>query len=403
VKVLYVTSSLPYGPGEGFIIAELLGIRQAGHSVWIVPTRPRGPVVHEDAQPLLPTTEALGLLSTQVGVSALVVFLQAPILCLRLLFRLLRSRNAVVFAKNLSVYPKGLWLGKRVRELEIQHVHAHWGGTSATLAMIAAEVAGVPWSFTVHRWDIGENNLLRRKARSACFVRSVSRIGQRELNRYIDRNCDVVVIHMGVQAPSGPPRSVADPVAGFRILMAANFVEVKGHRHLLEAVATLRDRGHVLRVDLAGDGPLRPELTRRCRELGLEPEITFLGQLSHSRLLAELAAGRWHVMALTSIETSAGEREGIPVSLMEAMSCNVPVVATSVGGVPELLGGGAGLLVPPGDKDALVGSLERILLDEHLRQEIARRGRLRVEAQFSVERTVADLVARFASCTRAVG
>jgi glycosyltransferase involved in cell wall biosynthesis len=271
--------------------------------------------------------------------------------------------------------------------------------------MIAAELSRTPWSLTVHRWDITENNLLRRKAASACFVRSISRIGFCELRRLTDSDARLTVLNMGV--PTEPVASFRRPAdkatSQLRILMAANFVEVKGHRYLLAGVALLQDRGCDVRVDLAGDGPLRSAMLRRAQELGIAARTSFLGQLSHGTLLAELRAGTWDIAILTSVETASDEREGIPVSLIEAMSCEVPVVATSVGGVPELLEGGAGLLVPQRDAMAVADAIESLMSDPERRRELASAGRRRVEAQFAIERVVPRLVERFEECSGSFG
>jgi colanic acid/amylovoran biosynthesis glycosyltransferase len=106
-------------------------------------------------------------------------------------------------------------------------------------------------------------------------------------------------------------------------------------------------------------------------------------------------------MALPSIVTPSGQLEGIPVSLIEAMACGLPVVGTDAGGVPELLGDGAGLLVPPGDVPALADALELLAREPAKRAALGERGRARVEEAFSVERIAGELQARFRDCARA--
>jgi hypothetical protein len=176
MKLLYVTAALPYGIGEAFIVAELDELQRQGNELTIVPTRGRGPVVHEDARALEGLVEEPRLLSLPIVCGAAIVAIAAPLRTARAILVIFRSRSVSIFAKNAAVVPKALWLARRLRQLEIDHLHAHWGGTSSTLAMLAAEVSGISWSLTLHRWDIAEDNLLAEKIPATCFVqRSASR------------------------------------------------------------------------------------------------------------------------------------------------------------------------------------------------------------------------------------
>ena len=317
-----MTSSFPYGPGEGFLVAEVEELIRQGNELTIVPTLARGPVVHEDVRRFLPLVERERLLSPSVLASAAGEARRSPRQLFAALAPVRHSRNAVTLAKNGAVLPKALWLAARVRELAVEHIHVHWGGTSSTLAMIAADLAGVTWSLTAHRWDIRENNLLRVKANSASFVRTISEDGLRDLERIVGHaRAPRHVLHMGVALPDRPGRARKRPVGEpLHVLMPANFLEVKGHRFLVDAIAILRSRDTRVVVELAGSGPLRNEIVRHAAAAGLESEYVFLGQLSHSVLLKSMGAGRWDAVVLASIETDSGEKEGIPVALLEAMS-----------------------------------------------------------------------------------
>jgi glycosyltransferase involved in cell wall biosynthesis len=185
-----------------------------------------------------------------------------------------------------------------------------------------------------------------------------------------------------------------------RVLVPANFLEVKGHRYLIEAIRLLKCRGTRVVAGLAGDGALRAEIVRRIAEAHLAEECVVLGQISHSELLEELASGRWDVVALASVETDSGEKEGIPVAFLEAMSYGLPVVGTAVGGIPELLEDGTGLLVQPRDPNALAGALGTLAGDVELRRRLGRQGRERVERDFSVESVVRELVRHFDASDR---
>jgi glycosyltransferase involved in cell wall biosynthesis len=391
VRLLYVTSSFPFGHGEGFLVEELRSLEREGHELTIVPTLARGPVVHDDARPFLDRTRNAPLLSRRVARAAARDVWEAP----GLVAVVARSRSPRILAKNLSIVPKALWLTALARRLGVEHVHAHWAGTSGTLAMLASRASGIPWSLTVHRWDIREDNLLAAKAASASFVRAISDDGLRDLQRVAGpAAAQASVLHMGVALPEhvAPARREERPL---RVLVPANLLEVKGHRHVVDAVALLGARGVPVFVGLAGQGELRAELEAQIARLGVGGECVLLGQLSHPELLAGLAAGEWDAVALPSVATPSGEKEGIPVAFLEAMSHGVPVVGTTAGAVPELLGDGAGMLVPPGDADALADALERLAREPELRAGLARAGRARVERDFSSAAIAAELSRRF--------
>jgi len=172
---------------------------------------------------------------------------------------------------------------------------------------------------------------------------------------------------------------------------------VKGHRYVFGAAAILKQRGFAIQLDCVGDGPLRDELERCARDSELEAEVTFVGTLSHRELLSRLASGTWSAAVLGSVVTPAGEHEGIPVSLLEAMSVGVPAIATATGGIPDLLGEGAGLLVPERDPEALADAIERVLDDADLRARLVAAGSRRVRERFDVDLIAARLEELFAA------
>jgi colanic acid/amylovoran biosynthesis glycosyltransferase len=401
MRLLYVTSTFPFGVGEGFLVPEIAALSRLGNELTVVPLRGSRRIVHEDAQRLAVRVEAESLLAPRVLGAAVGELVRSPRVCTRLLRELFRSRTRRILAKNLIAFPKALWLARRARALGVEHIHAHWAGTTATLAFVAGELTGIPWSLTAHRWDIAEDNLLALKLRRASYVRAINELGAQELaRRGGDDATKPEVVHMGVEVPRSPAARRAGVSGDLRILTAAFLYEVKGHADLAEALALLVARGYPVHWDVAGDGPLRGPLVERISGLGLERNVRLLGFVPHDALLERMGKGEWFAVVLPSVETADGVREGIPVSLIEALAAGVPVVATSTGGIPELLEGGAGLPVPPRDPVALAAALERVLADPGLAEELARCGRERVERDFNVERVARRLQERFLTVAR---
>jgi len=391
MKLIYITSSLPYGPGEAFFIPEALELRRRGHEVAVVPLYPRGRIVHKQAHGLYHPKFCRSLISWEILRIAVSVFLRTPWRSLRAL-RLLLALNPKHLAKNLVAYPKGLWLAGVARKWGADHIHAHWAATTASMAMVAGEVSGIPWNLTAHRWDILDNNLLRRKAFHARFFRCIS---QKTLEMAAERGVPrdrLVVLHLGIELPKDTaPERPNDP-KGFVILCPAAFIPIKGHRYLVEAVQRLPSE---VELWLTGEGELRPVLEEQVRKLGLEERVSFFGYMPHEELLRIYQQGKVNAVVLPSVDLGDGLNEGIPVALMEAMAFGIPVVSTQTGGIPELLGDEAGVLVPPKDPGALANAIRKLYEDQNFAQQIGIAGRNRVQGEFAVEQVVKCLETLF--------
>jgi len=389
VKIVYVTQRLPFGTGETFVVPEIEALLAAGHELLIVPRLSDDPVVHDNVDPLLARTRVLpGAGAILAAVTAALA--RAPRRTIGAFWRLRRSRPRRRVYSNAVATAQGLWLARVASRWGANHIHAHWAHLPATLAMGASAMSGIPWSFTAHRYDILRNNLLGEKLRSARFGRFIAR-EMLEIARPMlppDAFGRAVVVHMGVSLP--PPPAEAVPSRATPILLCpARLMPVKGHGYLLEAAARLARAGVGFELHLAGDGPERDEVARRIAELGLGDHVRLLDTVPHAELLTLYRERRVDCVVLPSLH------EGLSVALVEAMAYGVPVVATAVGGVPELLAGGAGVLVPPRDADALADALRRVLESAPLRAELARAGRRRVEAEFDVQAIARDLASRF--------
>jgi glycosyltransferase involved in cell wall biosynthesis len=155
---------------------------------------------------------------------------------------------------------------------------------------------------------------------------------------------------------------------------------------LLEALSMLKACGVEFCCTLVGDGPLRSESEAQTRELGLDERVHFAGALAPAAVVEEY--NRADVCVLASLG------EGIPLTLTEALAFGRPVVATSVGGVPELVEPGVtGYLVPPNSPSELADALKRVLEQPELARKMGERGREKVRTDYNVERATARLAA----------
>jgi colanic acid/amylovoran biosynthesis glycosyltransferase len=394
-RVIYVTVKTPLGRFEEFIIPEMVELLRKVQALIIAPRSPSGRrVVQDDAEDLQDSCVYQPLLSGVILRACIQQLVQNHVTCLRLLLRiLLTSRTLFHLLKNLVVFPKGLWLARLAKAWGADHIHAHWALSTATMAMIAGEIADIPWSFTAHRGDIVDNNMLREKVQSAVFVRFIShkalRLAQSIMKCRLPAKCHV--IHMGVELPRVASLNERGDGRSFTIMCPASLLPVKGHTYLMQAVAALKERGVSFQLLLAGEGPLAASLHRQVDELEIQDRVKFLGYLSHHALLQYYKEKLVDLVVLPSVDLGNGEHEGIPVSLMEAMSYGIPVIATDTGGIPELLGNDAGILVPPTGSVALAGAIECLAKNIVLREHLGTAGRKRIMDEFAVENTVHQL------------
>lgn len=389
MRVVYVTASFPFGTTEPFLVPEIRELKRQGHAVLTVPLHARGRVEQRDVAELLANTRVAPLLCPAV-LAAMRRALRRPRTVAAALDVVRRSRNARILTRNLAAVPKAFWLAEIAREFKADHIHAHRASVASTLAMLAGEASSIPWSFTVHRWDIFENNLLAEKVRRARFARFIARSGIEDARPFAGELLDrkAVVVHMGVPLPAAG--GVPDTTDGGRVLLCpASLTTRKGQRYLVDAVGSLIADGVDVTLWLAGEGPEEAALRARVAEASLALHVTFLGQVVQAQLIEWYRAGRIFAVVLPSLH------EGIPVALMEAMSCGVPVISTRVGGTPELLDDGAGLLVPPADPAALARAITSLVRDDGLRGRLVAAGPEKVEREFAIERVVTDLVDRF--------
>jgi colanic acid/amylovoran biosynthesis glycosyltransferase len=279
----------------------------------------------------------------------------------------------------------------------LSHLHAHWGTHSALLAHLVATLTGLPYSITLHAHDLHvDRTMLATKLRASSAVVTISEHNAALLRSEYPWVADrVSVVHCGIDTDAvafRPPHAVHRPLA---LATVAGLRPFKGHRFLLEAVRELGRRGIDVRCDLVGDGPLRGELEQHATA-----DVVFHGALDVSEAMAIVSAA--DVFVMPSIELANGRRDGIPVALIEAMALGVPVIASTVSGIPELVkDGSSGLLVAPGDPIAIADAVERLIADHDLRLGLAEAARRTVESDFALEHSGRAMAAIFDRATAA--
>jgi glycosyltransferase involved in cell wall biosynthesis len=269
-------------------------------------------------------------------------------------------------------------------------IHVHWPMPLALLGWAAQRGRPAPLVSTFYgvelRWVKGSLRFLKRfvawAARRSDRVVAISTYTAAELRELADVPIEVIPYTTSLPTPEPVP-SAPLPVDGPpTVLFVGRLVERKGVPHLIEAVSLLRDR--TVRLVIVGDGPERPRLEDAARRFGIADRVEFRGKISAAELQAAYARARAFV--LPSVFDARGDTEGLGVVALEAMNHGTPVLASRIGGIPDIVEDGVtGLLVPPGDVEALAGALRRLLDEPGLARKLGEAGRRRLREQFSWE------------------
>lgn len=267
-------------------------------------------------------------------------------------------------------------------------LHAHFATESTAAALELSARHRIPFTFTCHGYDIYRKPPPDFAARAAAAQRvvTVSKANAEYLQHTFGVPAQhISVIPCGVDTERFCPNGTRNGVPTPLLLCVARLVAVKNLKLLLQTCAMLRDRQVKFRCVLLGEGPLRTELESTRRKLGLEELVQMPGAAEQQQVL------QYWQEADVGILTSSSE--GMPVSLMEAAAAGVPVVATAVGGVPELVEHErTGLLVRPGDAGELACALERLLANKALRTGLGKAARQVAVERFSLAKQVDKLL-----------
>lgn len=281
------------------------------------------------------------------------------------------------------------WAG----ELDIDHIHTHYGTNSATAAMLCRLLGGPTYSFTMHgpeEFDAPRANCLKEKIRHALFVVAITEFTRSQLYRWADYAdwSKIHVIRVGVSPmflDHGPAPAPSAP----RLVNIGRIVEQKGQAVLIQAAAGVRDRGLDFELVIVGDGPMRPEIEALIDRLDLKGQVRITGYLSNQGVLDELLAAR--ALVLPSFA------EGLPGVFFESLAVGRPVITTYIAGHPELIEQGVnGWLVPAGAVEPLVDAMaEALTADTAELERMGRSGAASVAELHNVRTEVARLLDLF--------
>ena len=249
------------------------------------------------------------------------------------------------------------------------------------------------YTITIHGPDIFYDitlQRLREKIENAHFICCISYYTRSQLMRIVTPNqwSKFEITPMGINPSIFTPNHFREHPSPFQILCVGRLVPAKGHDILLASLKILISGGRDLHLKLVGDGPDRTSLEKSVSEKGLGQDVTFLGSLNQDQTLEAFQGA--DIFALAS------SAEGIPVVLMEAMSMEIPCIASNITGIPELIRHEIdGILVSPSDETGLANAIAYLIDNPQARKKIGKAGRQRVLEKYNLESNVKNLAKIF--------
>lgn len=395
MRLAYFTNTYPRAT-DTFIRREVVGLRKRGFDVRTYSVRKSGSdhdvdeeVIREKAQtryilPAKPLELASALATTRfltpsafTRVTGLAAGTSRP--------------GAKGSALQAAYTLEAVALAQYLQEDGIEHVHNHFGDNGGTVTLLAAQLAGIPYSISIHGPHIffdGPTWALGEKTEHAKFIACIGHFCRSQIMLYAAREHwhKLEIVRCGVDLTQLQYRAPAR--AAKRLVYTGRLASEKGLPILFDALSRLKARGYDLELTLLGDGVERKSLESLVRELGIADRVTFAGfvdQPTIRRVLEESDA-----FVLPSFA------EGIPVALMEAMAIGLPVIGTHVGGISELIiDGETGQLAFASDPDGLAAAIARYADDYALCKRISSAAREKVARDFNIEDQVDKLATLF--------
>ena len=304
--------------------------------------------------------------------------------------RFLRTRKIATLKHLLQA---GYLVNHLLPGRKIVHFHAHFAHSPASVAMFASQLSGIPFGFTAHAKDIytSDPRQLSEKIDSARFVVTCTEYNRNHLLKIAKGAATPIRrVYHGTDLSLFTEKKLKQPAPPYRILTVARLIAKKGLPTVYRALRMLCDRGIQLQHTLIGDGDQRKKILSLIKKLKLNHCTRWLGTQPHNVVLKHYRQADLFVLGCEVAPN--GDRAGIPNVLLESMAIGIPVVATSVSAIPELVEDGkTGLLVPPGSPHQMADAILRLLTEQELRRKVIKAGRARIRQEFDSSVLIRDL------------
>lgn len=299
--------------------------------------------------------------------------------------------------KTLLHFFEGVFAAYCLKDLGIEHIHAHFIDRAATVALCTSRLLNLSYSLTAHADDIFKDPvLISEKISESKFTVTVSEYNKKYLLKHYPNleAAKLKVLHPWVDVSRFTPPESRVSGSRLRIISVARLVENKGHQYLIEACHQLLANGLDFQCNIIGEGPWLGELETLIRKRNLGDYVNLLGGQPQSEVMRQLQES--DVFVLAAIVAKDGMRDGMPVAIAEAMAMELPVISTDIVGISEMVKGSAGLLVPPNDSNNLAKAIKQIWdEDPSTRYKMGKTGRRIISEEFNLYKGTTQLAELF--------
>jgi colanic acid/amylovoran biosynthesis glycosyltransferase len=385
--ILHLVSAFP-PLSEIFVMREIRQLRASGWNIAIGPLRPlhRTPRA-QGFEDLESCAIPVRWISFDLLAGLLFVLLSRPRRCWKCLRIILASPGQPVrFVKMVYTLVSAMRVAWRVRKANVELVRAHFLHTEALAARFIGLLLGVPYSVTVYTVFVELPKMVIRDIVShAAFLVADTHQTEHFLITFGIEPDRIHVVHNSVNIEEFPLRLLEKATDRPIVLGVGRLDPKKGFDVLISACSMLRDRGVDFRCLIVGDGAEREKFLAMRARLKLENYVEMAGELSFAEVKP------WYykaaVFAMPSVVTSEGQTDGLPTVVIEAMASGLPIVGSSVAGIPEAVQEGVnGFLVPAGEPEQLANRLQLLLEQKNLRVQFGSESRRLAESQFSLDK-----------------
>jgi colanic acid/amylovoran biosynthesis glycosyltransferase len=295
-------------------------------------------------------------------------------------------------------FREALYLGSKLRKARVAHLHVHFAGLASRTAWWIKRLFGITYSFTGHANDIfcpkpDQRVTLGDLVKEASFIVTVSDFSANWLRRDFPEAADKVYrVYNGLDlATFKPAARGAKPV---RLLSVGRLIEKKGFAFLVEACRLLRWSGIDFVCEIVGEGPERPRLEELIQAYQLSDRVRLMGSMPQTDIVNLLA--RSSIFVFPAMHDSSGDSDNLPTVLIEAMASNLPVIATEIAGIPEIVQPNKnGILVQEKDAAQLANAIRVLACNPGLLEQYGSMSRRIAAEKFALADTVAELKSLF--------
>ena len=290
-----------------------------------------------------------------------------------------------------KIYALGL-IAKKIQRDKIDIIHAGFANKPATATMILSELAGVPFSFEAHAYDLFVDfDFSKEKIEKAKKIFTISNYNKQYLIDHLKCPPSKIVVNRVPINKNCCDKIPDKPRSDSLITSVCRLHPTKGLEYAIEAFNLISQKRQDLRFTIIGGGPLESQLLEKVTQLSLTDKVTFVGDISNEDAIRFISQST--MMLLPSVIAENGDRDGIPTALIEAMYLKTPVIGSKISGIPELIEDGInGFLTEPGDVRGIAEKMEKLLSDDSLRIAMGEAARKKINEEFNVEQNFEKLI-----------